>query len=1512
MVKGNPKSSSTSGTRKKHARKAAGAPDSKPVQQPKTKTSKKDRKNAPPRVKQYIPPTKPAKAVLDPLDTLGLARILPAELVVCLRMLGKKSGVTREKGLEELKRSWLGSDKEIELIQMSPVWVHHLPSLLTHPQRRIRLLAATIHATMLSNENIRDNVLSLTSEDTNATATWLLSVYDIDRTVASTSAKSWNYVAPQPDSGSLVEFISRTLLDPAGVWLTLNPPTPQAPLSSPTRAKGPKSLNKLYHSNKKKHILSSPFLYTSLCATEVAPWTGTESFAFAQPGLRKAAWSVVLDPTEDKDVVNLVAVAALTSAFTESDLGVQSVMWASLLRILNRGRQQKPSFVYPEEGGEESDEDDQDEEPPPSSPAKDRITSSPQIISLISMSLSYSPQCHPPIKHFTPLLLDSMWQATESPILTSGLGITRLQAQEAFISAYTECVLLFSRRLGTNSVENGVALEEQSRKIVSWVLGLGDSIRDRMRDNYQAVLCQTGNIIRKRRRRGATPVSIGYRGERFVRSPIACFDYSRSFGNPRQWLRGWLGSPQSASHIIPHFLVTHPSTDGQILTSAIVDHSVLLLEQDSGIFSSFLTHPPSEEARQQLWTATLENVNSKVDALLRLVNIIESSNIPALTGQADAVFSELLSSVLSSQTVEVKESGLLSRALQSNVREQFMSQLGFDSLLENISAIFVARVEDILFQPEMPLGPLNLPLGLIDNGRVEYSVPKTFASQVSPGIFKEKAQRIWNALEGVANMLRRVLKDGSGRVTLSILSTIPQHPISSSLGVLDPITPPLSSYEEIIEPLNQHTCTTYARILTAVVHAISEDRLLGKRNMWILEHTERIRGIVTYLVNGGSLDSTAVALAIRNSQGRGGGELGDVIVDLIQKTTQTDSFVGSRALKRILVQYFESGDVNKDDAEVWLDIARGVEKAAPTLCTALLWCITQHLPSPPTKLDRYRTELASALLGIKPSDANTLGLTTLRKLNAVAPKDDSDVVFMTQQRAVNVVKAFQAWAAADDEDDEGGVDEEVESEMICLSRSLVPILQSVGVGSHWEMIWDLVETSLDSADLSDDTTMTSLARTLRLVIALLDVQATNRVLREAWVRRVDGVLKSVRDLAGIRFEGESGSSKPKSVCRELILEIVRDLPSGLVERDTLPKMCHLLTDSSLLVQKMSYQLLHTAARKHTEDLVIEAGVDTEDAVKIELPLELLDLLQRTIDDEDETPVVIGWLLSWMLLFDCFEDASLKVRMAYLTQLRASTLVEEYFLPNIWHLLKLDLGMAKAFKMETWGVDDFFIQLLDVTDTFSLAVFAGHVYYRALLVVRSLIQQWVLECKDRQLSSAIMAYTSQHFSPVIVQAELASLKDPSVLSDLTDENMSVKVATSVNEVLASYLIDEQVLEIRLRIPPDWPLHKIDVRDSKHAGVEETRWRAWVFNVQQIIWAQNGRISDALGVFKKNVEGHFEGQVECAICYSIISVMDGQLPKKPCKTCKNRFHSSCLYKWFNSSHSSSCPLCRSDIF
>lgn len=64
-------------------------------------------------------------------------------------------------------------------------------------------------------------------------------------------------------------------------------------------------------------------------------------------------------------------------------------------------------------------------------------------------------------------------------------------------------------------------------------------------------------------------------------------------------------------------------------------------------------------------------------------------------------------------------------------------------------------------------------------------------------------------------------------------------------------------------------------------------------------------------------------------------------------------------------------------------------------------------------------------------------------------------------------------------------------------------------------------------------------------------------------------------------------------------------------------MSHLILDSSTDVQKMAYQFLQGAARKRTEHLVIEAGVDTEDTFKAELPFEILGILQRTIIPSEE-------------------------------------------------------------------------------------------------------------------------------------------------------------------------------------------------------------------------------------------------------------------------------------------------------
>src|SRR4051794_3654294 len=110
---------------------------------------------------------------------------------------------------------------------------------------------------------------------------------------------------------------------------------------------------------------------------------------------------------------------------------------------------------------------------------------------------------------------------------------------------------------------------------------------------------------------------------------------------------------------------------------------------------------------------------------------------------------------------------------------------------------------------------------------------------------------------------------------------------------------------------------------------------------------------------------------------------------------------------------------------------------------AIIASVVEFAPEP-LRLDRYRNELAASLLGFPASKANTDGLLVLRRLAATAPDPDSDVIFLPQQRAVNVMKALQQWTTSDDD-----LDEEVQSAMTGIFLQLAPILQNVP-GAHWE------------------------------------------------------------------------------------------------------------------------------------------------------------------------------------------------------------------------------------------------------------------------------------------------------------------------------------------------------------------------------------------------------------------------------------------------------------------------------
>jgi E3 ubiquitin-protein ligase DOA10 len=77
---------------------------------------------------------------------------------------------------------------------------------------------------------------------------------------------------------------------------------------------------------------------------------------------------------------------------------------------------------------------------------------------------------------------------------------------------------------------------------------------------------------------------------------------------------------------------------------------------------------------------------------------------------------------------------------------------------------------------------------------------------------------------------------------------------------------------------------------------------------------------------------------------------------------------------------------------------------------------------------------------------------------------------------------------------------------------------------------------------------------------------------------------------------------------------------------------------------------------------------------------------------------------------------------------------------------------------------------------------------------------------------------------------------------------------------------------------------------------------------LLSAQDGSVLDALLLWKRNVDKEFQGLEPCPICYSVLAPKTLTLPTLACQTCSNKFHPECLYKWFNSSHKSKCPLCQ----
>ncbi|PSN61357.1 hypothetical protein BS50DRAFT_504653 [Corynespora cassiicola Philippines] len=495
----------------------------------------------------------------------------------------------------------------------------------------------------------------------------------------------------------------------------------------------------------------------------------------------------------------------------------------------------------------------------------------------------------------------------------------------------------------------------------------------------------------------------------------------------------------------------------------------------------------------------------------------------------------------------------------------------------------------------------------------------------------------------------------------------------------------------------------------------------------------------------------------------------------------------------------------------------------------------------------------------------------------------------------------------------------VRAELCRALTVLLPLMSDI-YGEHWqEILHVLVTTWLSAGDIDEykpgrDSSIPFTHASLKLcsqLRVLAHAEESNDDLQDAWKEMEGNIGHGLVVLLKHSQHFPDDFHQPLKMLNDVLARQISNIPHQLSESNE--ELYQLLYVESRPVQQAAFDILHKQIPAAQEQISIDTVLEKTTA---RLPDELLSLILEAptmttlsgTEFERGVPLSLrGYLLSWLLVFDHLEHSSFKVRNDYIDHLKQGD-----YLPDL-------LNFAFAFLGHTSNrpVD---ISKLDIT-TYTAEIeppkrdaqwLLTHLYYLCLRHIPSLVKNWYIDCKSRPIAVTLEPWTQKYISPPVISAAIQSVAEWATSQAETepDSPFMVKVSPRAGEITASYIVDEQTMAMRIQLPPAFPLANAHIEGINRVAVNEQKWQSWLRTSLGAITIFNGNLIDALTTFKRNVDGAMKGQTECAICYSIVG-SDRKLPDKRCQTCKNLFHGSCLFKWFKTSGSSSCPLCRNNF-